>query len=80
MAIDFYKLGRQSGASTPKDQQSGFEAFVGGATKPLEDMLAASKVATAALTAAMPSGVAIEKVPEQLRSQVSQYLTNNKKA
>jgi|13_taG_2_1085334.scaffolds.fasta_scaffold00301_11 hypothetical protein len=80
MAIDFYKLGRQSGATTPKDQQSGFEAFVGGATKPLETMLANSKAATAALTAAMPSGVAIEKVPEQLRGQVSQYLTNNKKA
>ncbi len=80
MAIDFYKLGRQSGATTPKNQQSGFEAFVGGATKPLETMLANSQAATAALTAAMPSGVAIEKVPEQLRSQVSQYLTNNKKA
>ena len=80
MAIDFYKLGRQSGATTPKDQQSGFEAFVSGATKPLEDMLTASKAATAALTAAMPAGVPIDKVPEELRGQVTEYLTNNKKA
>jgi len=80
MAIDFYKLGRQSGATTPKNQQSGFEAFVGGATKGLEDMLTNSKAATAALTAAMPAGVPIDKVPEELRGQVTEYLTNNKKA
>jgi len=80
MAIDFYKLGKQSGATTPKDQQSGFESFVSSATKPIENMLTASKAATAALTAAMPSGVAIEKVPEQLRTRVSQYLTDNKKS
>ena len=80
MAINFYELGRKSGATTPKTQQSGFEAFVGGATKPLEDMLANSKAATAALTAAMPAGVSIDKVPEELRSQVTEYLTNNKKA
>ena len=36
--INFYELGRaKSGATTSKTQQSGFEAFVGGATKPLED-------------------------------------------
>ena len=80
MAIDFYKLGRQSGATTPKGQQSGFEAFVSGATKGLESMLATSKAATAALTAAMPAGVPIDKVPEELRGQVTEYLTNNKKA
>ena len=49
MAINFYELGRKSGATTPKGQQSGFEAFIGAATKPLEDMLTASKAATAAL-------------------------------
>jgi hypothetical protein len=43
-------------------------------------MLKQSKAATAALTATMPSGVAIEKVPEQLRGQVSKYLADNKKA
>jgi len=79
MAIDFYKLGRQSGATTPKGQQSGFESLVSSATKPLEDMIKTSKVATAALSAAMPAGVPIDKVPEQLRGKVSQYLADNKK-
>tara|TARA_R110002074_G_scaffold38405_4_gene104149 strand:- start:737 stop:2005 length:1269 start_codon:yes stop_codon:yes gene_type:complete len=79
MAIDFYELGKR-GAKTPKGQQSGFEAFMGGATKGLEDMLNASKAATATLTAAMPAGVPIDKVPEELRGQVTEYLTNNKKA
>ena len=79
MAIDFYKLGRQSGATTPKGQQSGFESLVSSATKPLEDMIKASKVATAALSAAMPAGVPIDKIPEQLRGKVSKYLADNKK-
>ena len=79
MAIDFYKLGRQSGATTPKGQQSGFESLVSSATKPLEDMIKASKATTAALSAAMPAGVPIDKVPEQLRSKVSTYLADNKK-
>jgi len=79
MAIDFYKLGRQSGATTPKGQQSGFESLVSSATKPLENMIKASKATTAALSAAMPAGVPIDKVPEQLRGKVSQYLADNKK-
>jgi len=78
--INFYELGRKSGATTSKTQQSGFQSLVGSIDKTVGSMLNASKAATAALTAAMPSGVAIEKVPEQLRGQVSQYLTNNKKA
>ena len=80
MAIDFYELGRQSGAKTPKGQQSGFQSLVSSATKPIEDMLANSKAATAALTAAMPAGVPIEKVPEELRGQVTNFLTENKAA
>ena len=80
MAIDFYELGRKTGATTPKGQQSGFQSLVGSATKPIEDMLATSKAATAALTAAMPAGVPIEKVPEELRGQVTNFLTENKKA
>ena len=80
MAIDFYELGKRSGAKTPKGQQSGFESLVSSATKPIEDMLANSKAATAALTAAMPAGVPIEKVPEELRGQVTNFLTENKAA
>lgn len=77
--INFYELGRKSGATTSKTQQSGFQSFVGSIDKTVGGMLTASKAATAALTAAMPSGVAIEKVPEQLRGQVSKYLADNKK-
>ena len=80
MAIDFYELGRQSGAKTAQGQQSGFQSLVSSATKPIEDMLANSKAATAALTAAMPAGVPIEKVPEELRGQVTNFLTENKKS
>ena len=80
MAIDFYELGKRSGAKTPKGQQSGFESLVSSAIKPIEDMLANSKAATAALTAAMPAGVPIEKVPEELRGQVTNFLTENKAA
>jgi len=80
MAIDFYELGKRSGAKTPKGQQSGFQSLVSSATKPIEDMLANSKAATAALTAAMPAGVPIEKVPEELRGQVTNFLTENKAA
>ncbi len=78
--INFYELGRKSGATTSKTQQSGFQSLVGSIDKTVGGMLNASKAATAALTAAMPSGVAIEKVPEQLRGQVSKYLAENKKA
>jgi len=54
--------------------------LVGSIDKTVGGMLKQSQAATAALTAAMPSGVAIEKVPEQLRGQVSKYLADNKKA
>ena len=80
MAIDFYKLGQQTGAKTPKDQQSNFGAFMGGITNTVDQMIAASQIKTAALQAAMPQGVAIEKVPEELRAQATEFLTTNKKA
>jgi len=80
MAIDFYKLGRKTGATTPKGQQSGFQSLVGSAIKPIEDMLKASQEKTAALTASMTAGVPIDKVPEELRGQVTNFLTENKKS
>ena len=80
MAIDFYKLGQQTGAKTPKDQQSNFGAFMGGITNTVDQMIAASQIKTAALQAAMPQGIAIEKVPEELRAQATEFLTMNKKA
>lgn len=80
MAIDFYELGRKTGAKTSKTQQSGLQSLVGSIDKTISGMLKQSQAATAALTAAMPAGVPIDKVPEQLRGKVSQYLADNKKA
>ena len=80
MAIDFYKLGKKTGAKTPKGQQSGFEALASGVTNTVDNMIAASQIKTAALQAAMPQGVAIEKVPEELRTKATEFLTANKKA
>jgi len=80
MAIDFYKLGQQTGAKTPKDQQSNFGALAGGLTNTIDSMIKASQIKTAALQAAMPQGIAIEKVPEELRAQATEFLTMNKKA
>ena len=80
MAIDFYELGKQTGAKTPKDQQSNFGAFMGGITNTVDQMIAASQIKTAALQAAMPQGIAIEKVPEELRAKATEFLTTNKKA
>jgi len=80
MAINFYELGKQTGAKTPKGQQGGFEALVGGITNTVDEMIATSQIKTAALQAAMPQGVAIEKVPEELRGKATEFLTANKKA
>ena len=80
MAIDFYELGKQTGAKTPKNQQSGFEALTAPITGAIDEMIAASQIKTAALQAAMPQGVNIEKVPEELRGKATEFLTANKKA
>jgi len=80
MAIDFYELGKQTGAKTPKNQQSGFEALTAPITGSIDKMIAASQIKTAALQAAMPQGVDIEKVPEELRGKATEFLTANKKA
>ena len=77
--INFYELGRKSGATTPKTQQSGLQSLVGSIDKTVSGMLEKSKATTAALSAAMPAGVPIDKVPEQLRGKVSAYLADNKK-
>ena len=80
MAIDFYKLGRQTGATTKPGRKSGAEALIGSVTDSIGGLLEASKEKTEELTASMPQGVAIEKVPENLRPQVTNFLTKNKAA
>lgn len=80
MAIDFYELGRKTGAKTAEGQQSNFEALTGGLTSTIDDMIKASQLKTATLQAAMPQGIAIDKVPEELRAKATAFLTENKKA
>ena len=80
MAIDFYELGRKTGAKTAEGQKSNFEALTGGLTNTIDDMIKASQLKTATLQAAMPQGIAIDKVPEELRAKATAFLTENKKA
>ena len=80
MAIDFYELGRQTGAKTPKGRQSGLQSLVGSIDKTISGMLKTSQAKTTALTAAMPQGIPIDKVPEELRTKATEFLTKNKTA
>jgi hypothetical protein len=80
MAIDFYELGRKTGAKTAEGQQSNFEALTGGLTNTIDQMIKTSQLKTATLQAAMPQGIPIDKVPEELRAQATEFLTANKKA
>ena len=80
MAIDFYELGRKTGAKTAEGQKSNFEALTGGLTNTIDDMIKASQLKTATLQAAMPQGIPIDKVPEELRAKATAFLTENKKA
>ena len=79
MAIDFYELGRKTGAKTAEGQQSNFEALTGGLTNTIDQMIKTSQLKTATLQAAMPQGIPIDKVPEELRAQATEFLTANKK-
>lgn len=80
MAIDFYELGKKTGAKTAEGQKSNFEALTGGLTNTIDDMIKASQLKTATLQAAMPQGIPIDKVPEELRAKATAFLTENKKA
>ena len=80
MAIDFYELGRKTGAKTAEGQQSNFEALTGGLTNTIDKMIKASQLKISALQAAMPQGVPIDKVPEELRAKATAFLAKNKKA
>jgi len=80
MAIDFYELGRKTGAKTAEGQQSNFEALTGGLTNTIDEMIKASQLKTSTLQAAMPQGIPIDKVPEELRAKATAFLAENKKA
>jgi len=77
--INFYELGRKSGATTPKTQRSGLQAFVSSIDEKVGGMLKTQQAATAALMAAQPQGVDIQKLDERIRGKATEMLTKNKK-
>lgn len=78
--FNFYELGRKSGATTPKTQQSGLQSLVGAIDETVGGMLKTQQTATAVLMAAQPQGVDILKVDEKIRGKTTEMLTKNKKA
>ena len=75
MATNFFEIGK-GGASSVKtvDYSKGLEPIVDKFNKMAEE----SKAKTEALVAAMPQGVAIDKVPEELRGEVTSFLSKGK--
>jgi len=75
MATDFYKIGRGSADRVKTiDYSKALQPTVDRVNKMAQE----SKAKTEALINNMPQGVPIEKVPEELRSQVTEFLAKNK--
>ena len=76
MAIDFFEIGRSGASRTRKiDYSKALDPLA----KKIETRVKESKAKTEALINSMPQGVAIDKVPEELRGQVTDFLAKNKK-
>ena len=75
MAIDFFEIGR-SGAS--RARKIDYSKALDPLAKKVETRVKESKAKTEALINSMPQGVAIDKVPEELRGQVTDFLAKNK--
>ena len=75
MAIDFFEIGR-SGAS--RARKIDYSKALDPLAKKIETRVKESKAKTEALINSMPQGVAIDKVPEELRGQVTDFLAKNK--
>ena len=75
MAIDFFEIGRGGASRTKKiDYSKALDPLA----KKVETRVKESKAKTEALINSMPQGVAIDKVPEELRGQVTDFLVKNK--
>ena len=75
MATDFYKIGRGSADRVKTiDYSKALQPTVDRVNKMAQE----SKAKTEALINNMPQGVPIEKVPEELRGQVTEFLAKNK--
>ena len=75
MAIDFFEIGR-GGAS--RARKIDYSKALDPLAKKIETRVKESKAKTEALINSMPQGVAIDKVPEELRGQVTDFLAKNK--
>ena len=75
MAIDFFEIGR-GGAS--RVRKIDYSKALDPLAKKIETRVKESKAKTEALINSMPQGVAIDKVPEELRGQVTDFLAKNK--
>lgn len=73
MAEKFYEIGR-AGRERRIDYSKVFDSTI----KAVETRLADSKLKTEELISKMPQGVPIDKVPEELRGQVTAFLTQGK--
>ena len=73
MAEKFYEIGR-AGRERRVDYSKVFDSTI----KAVETRLADSKLKTEELISKMPQGVPIDKVPEELRGQVTAFLTQGK--
>lgn len=73
MAEKFYEIGR-AGRERKVDYSKVFDSTI----KAVETKLADSKLKTEELISKMPQGVPIDKVPEELRGQVTAFLTQGK--
>ena len=73
MAEKFYEIGK-AGRERKVDYSKVFDSTI----KAVETKLADSKLKTEELISKMPQGVPIDKVPEELRGQVTAFLTQGK--
>jgi hypothetical protein len=75
MAIDFFEIGK---AGAGRAKRIDYSKALDPLAKKVQTRVAQSKAKTEALINSMPQGVAIDKVPEELRGQVTDFLTKNK--
>ena len=75
MAVNFFEIGRAGAGRVKKiDYSKALDPLA----QKVEARVKESKAKTEALINSMPQGVAIDKVPEELRGQVTDFLTKNK--
>ena len=75
MAVNFFEIGRAGAGRVKKiDYSKALDPLA----KKIETRVKESKAKTEVLINSMPQGVAIDKVPEDLRGQVTDFLTKNK--